>query len=49
MIVVATSDFEVYHGVVNELRDRSVDFTTIEPDDELPETADAVITDAETA
>ncbi len=49
MIVVATSDFEVYHGVVNELRDRSVDFTTIEPADELPETADAVITDAETA
>jgi hypothetical protein len=49
VIVVATSDFEVYHGVVNELRDRSVDFTTIEPDDELPETADAVITDAETA
>ena len=37
MIVVATADFEVYHGVVNELRDRGVTFTTLEPDEELPE------------
>ncbi|KYH26116.1 hypothetical protein HAPAU_12080 [Halalkalicoccus paucihalophilus] len=37
MIVVATEDFEVYHGVVGELRERGVAFTTIEPGDELPE------------
>ncbi|ELY81336.1 hypothetical protein C487_03653 [Natrinema pallidum DSM 3751] len=29
VIVVATTDFEVYHGVVNELRDRGTTFTTI--------------------
>ena len=39
MIVVATGDFELYHGVVTELRDRGVDFTTIEPDAEWPEAA----------
>ncbi|WP_267640358.1 hypothetical protein [Haloarchaeobius amylolyticus] len=44
MIVVATADFEVYHGVVNELRDRGVTFTTIEPDEELPEHTEVVIT-----
>jgi len=49
VIVVATTDFEVYHGVVNELRDRNVEFTTVEPADDLPETAAVVITDAETA
>ena len=44
MIVVATDDFELYHGVVTELRDRGVDFTTIEPGDEWPEkTAVAVV------
>lgn len=37
MIVVATEDFEVYHGVVTELRERGVEFTTIEPDEDLPE------------
>ena len=37
MIVVATDDFELYHGVVTELRDRGVAFTTIEPGDEWPE------------
>lgn len=31
VIVVATADFELYHGVVTELRDRGVTFTTIEP------------------
>lgn len=36
MIVVATDDFEVYHGVVTEPRDRGVTFTTIEPDEDLP-------------
>jgi len=44
VIVVATEDFEVYHGVVNELRDRGVQFTTVEPDDELPDGAGVVIT-----
>ncbi|WP_266078356.1 hypothetical protein [Haladaptatus caseinilyticus] len=38
-VVVATADFEVYHDVVNELRDRGVQFTTIEPGDDLPEQA----------
>ena len=37
MIVVATEDFEVYHGVVGELRGRGVTFTTVEPGDELPD------------
>jgi hypothetical protein len=37
VIVVATEDFEVYHGVVTELRDRGVEFTTIEPGDDWPE------------
>ncbi|WIV67889.1 hypothetical protein [Natrialbaceae archaeon AArc-T1-2] len=49
MIVVATDDFEVYHGVVNELRERGVTFTTIEPDEELPERTSVVVTDAEYA
>jgi len=43
VIVVATDDFEVYHGVVNELRDRGVVFTTIEPDDDLPERTSVVV------
>jgi hypothetical protein len=44
VIVVATADFEVYHGVVTELRDRGVEFTTIEPGDEWPDdTAVAVV------
>jgi hypothetical protein len=43
VIVVATDDFEVYHGVVNELRDRGVTFTTIEPDDDLPEETAVVV------
>ncbi|WP_254768940.1 hypothetical protein [Salinilacihabitans rarus] len=46
MIVVATSDFEVYHGVVNELRDRGATFTTVEPDDDLPDSTAVVVTDA---
>ncbi|WP_459192181.1 hypothetical protein [Halosimplex sp. J119] len=46
MIVVATADFEVYHGVVNELRDRGVTFTTIELDDALPERTTVVVTAA---
>jgi hypothetical protein len=47
VIVVVTSDFEVYHGVVNELRDRGTAFTTIEPGDPLPEGTDVVVTDAD--
>ncbi|WEL16900.1 hypothetical protein SVXHr_0721 [Halorhabdus sp. SVX81] len=43
MIVVATADFELYHGVVTELRDRGVTFTTIEPDDDLPDRTEAVV------
>ncbi len=44
MIVVATADFEVYHEVVTELRERGVDFTTVEPDDSIPDEATVVIT-----
>jgi hypothetical protein len=47
VIVVATEDFEVYHGVVNELRDRGVPFTTREPDESLPDTAELLITSSE--
>lgn len=42
-VVVATADFEVYHGVVNELRARGVTFTTIEPNEEVPEGTRVVI------
>ncbi|MEM4780443.1 MAG: hypothetical protein QXG03_02600 [Halalkalicoccus sp.] len=44
MIVVATEDFEVYHGAVGELRERGVAFTTIEPAAELPEHTRVLIT-----
>ncbi|SFG51996.1 hypothetical protein SAMN04488063_2292 [Halopelagius inordinatus] len=43
MIVVATADFELYHDVVGELRDRGVSFTTVEPDGELPDGTEVVI------
>ena len=43
VIVVSTADFEVYHDVVGELRDRSVQFQTIEPGDDLPEGATVAI------
>ncbi|WP_423744115.1 hypothetical protein V5735_14210 (plasmid) [Haladaptatus sp. SPP-AMP-3] len=46
-IVVATEDFEVYHDVVGELRDRGVRFTTVEPDGELPDGARIVIRGAD--
>lgn len=45
MIVVATDDFELYHGVVGELRDRGVVFTTIEPHEEVPDGTRVVLTD----
>jgi hypothetical protein len=44
VIVVATADFELYHEVVDLLRDRGMAFTTIEPGDDLPEGASAVVT-----
>ena len=43
MIVVATADFELYHEIVDLLRDRGVTFTTLEPGDDLPEAASVVI------
>lgn len=43
MIAVATEDFEIYHDVVGELRERGVPFTTIEPDDDLPEGTSVVV------
>ncbi len=43
MIVVSTADFEVYHDVVAELRDRGVEFTTEEPGEELPDDAKVAI------
>lgn len=49
MIVVATSDFELYHVMVNELRARDLTFTTVEPDDELPISTSVVITDESNA
>ncbi len=44
MIVVATEDFEVYHEIVTELRDRDLPFTTIERGADIPERATALIT-----
>jgi hypothetical protein len=44
VIVVATEDFEVYHDLVTELRDRDVTFSTIEPGEPVPERATVVVT-----
>jgi hypothetical protein len=44
VIVVATEDFEVYHEVVTELRDRNLEFTTVEPGSELPERTTVLVT-----
>jgi hypothetical protein len=43
VIVVVTADFEVYHGVVSELRERGVRFTTVEQGAELPDDASVAI------
>lgn len=43
-VVVATDDFEIYHDIVRELRDRNVRFTTIQPTDALPSDPTVVIT-----
>jgi len=44
VIVVATADFELYHELVTELRDRGVDCTTVEPGAEPPEGASVLVT-----
>ncbi|RYJ15187.1 hypothetical protein ELS19_15370 [Halogeometricum borinquense] len=43
MIVVATADFELYHEIVGDLRDRGVAFTTVKPGAEIPDQADVVV------
>jgi hypothetical protein len=43
VIVVATADFEVYHDVLAELRDRGVDFTTVDPGAAVPADTEVVI------
>lgn len=47
--MVATADFEAYHGLVSELRERGVEFTTIEPGETLPKQTELVITDTDQA
>lgn len=47
MIVVATADFECYHDLVAELRDRAVEFSTVSPGEELPEGTRVVVTAAD--
>jgi len=44
VIVVATDDFEVYHDVVTELRERGATFTTVEPGETVPAKASVVVT-----
>jgi hypothetical protein len=44
VIVVATEDFELYHEVVGELRDRGVVFTTVESGETLPDETAVVVT-----
>ncbi|PSP16940.1 hypothetical protein BRC62_05310 [Halobacteriales archaeon QH_10_67_13] len=46
MIVVATEDFELYHEVLAELRDRDLQFRTVEPGADLPPETTVVITDS---
>jgi hypothetical protein len=48
VIVVATADFEIYHEVVTELRERDVPFTTVEEGEPLPaETAVVIVAEGE--
>lgn len=47
VIVVATEDFEVYHGVVTELSDRGAAFTTVTPGADLPDATRVVIVAAD--
>lgn len=44
MIVVATADFECYHDLVAELRDRAVEFSTVSPGEDLPKGTRIVVT-----
>jgi len=44
VIVVVTDDFEVYHGVVNALRERGVTFTTREVGTDLEPDVDLLVT-----
>jgi hypothetical protein len=46
VIVVATADFELYHEAVTALRERGLDFTTVDPDEALPAATEAVLTGA---
>jgi hypothetical protein len=46
VIVVATADFEVYHDVVGELRDRGLVFTTTEPGAAYPAETSVLLTGA---
>jgi hypothetical protein len=46
VIVVATADFEVYHDLVGELRDRSLEFTTVEPGTNYPAETRVLLTSA---
>jgi len=46
VIVVVTDDFEVYHDVVSELRERELAFTTVEPGEPLPTETSVVVTGA---
>ena len=43
-VVVVTADFEVYHALVNSLRDRDVDFMTIGVSECVPRKTSVVIT-----
>jgi hypothetical protein len=47
VIVVATADFECYHDLVAELRDRAVEFTTVAPGEDLPPETTVVVTAAD--
>jgi hypothetical protein len=44
VIVVATEDFELYHEAVSALRERGVTFTTVRPDDDLPDGTTVLVT-----
>jgi len=46
VLVVTTAEFEVYHDLVTDLRDRDIPFTTVEPGEELPPGVDVVVTAA---
>lgn len=49
MLVVATENFEVYHELVTDLRERDVPVTTIDPGGEFPADTSVVVTaDGET-